>query len=108
MLLQRLYEQAKPHSSGSQAGSQNVGKFAYTVGLVAGVAGAFGRANGFSSASTFHSPGGVTVDARGSLVVVDEQNRCVRRVLRDATDEVAFLQVCGVFLGIAPLSSLHV
>ena len=67
----------------------------FTVGLLAGINGTVGSQNGYSSASTFNSPFGVVVDRRGSLIVSDEMNHLIRRVVRDATFEIEYLQVCA-------------
>lgn len=65
----------------------------YTMGTVAGVSREAGRENGLATAATFASPFGVMLDKRGSLLVSDGHNHCIRRVIRNATHEVQCLNV---------------
>jgi hypothetical protein len=52
------------------------------VTTLAGVAGASGRADGIGSAATFYSPGGVGIDALGTVALVaDSLNHLIRRIV---------------------------
>lgn len=51
----------------------------YAHGVVAGVRGRHGTANGFAGTSRFYAPKGVAADASGAVYIADELNRTIRR-----------------------------
>ncbi len=58
-----------------------------TIQTMAGMAGTFGFGGdgGPATSAQFRSPGGITFDAMGNLLVVDVNNRRVRRIAPDGT-----------------------
>jgi sugar lactone lactonase YvrE len=51
------------------------------VGVVAGMAGSSGSADGTGSAARFHGPQGLAIDASGNLYVADTNNDTIRKVV---------------------------
>ena len=88
-----LLPQFKPPDAASSPHLTQLPPPVFTIGVVAGVSREQGRDNGHASMATFSSPFGVLLDRRGSLLVSDGQNHCIRRVIRNATFEIQCLNV---------------